>query len=247
MRSAWIEVRRRGPQILALGLLSWIVVWGFYREETRTWLVRPMVEIWWRTNPPSQPDLGLEPPPSFFLVNVCLATTFAFLTTLPMLIELLWAIVLPTSLAAIQRSLWQFRLISYVVLALAVCYLRSSLVPQVFARWVVASVTVPINVSTTILVEDYVEFAASRLAVYSLAALFGIVSAFVSRARRAEGRSKSGAPLPLGVLWLAFMSVSAVILPMEPELQARWILPMVALYVLCLMATLLPRRPKISR
>jgi hypothetical protein len=43
------------------------------------------------------------------------------------------------------------------------------------------------------------------------------------------------------------MSVSAVILPMEPELQARWILPMVALYVLCLMATLLPRRPKISR
>jgi hypothetical protein len=105
--------------------------------------------------------------------------------------------VLPTSLAAMQRSLWQFRLISYVVLALAVWYLRSALVPQVFARWVVASVTVPINVSPTILVEEYVEFAATRLAVYGLAALFGIVSAFISRARRAEGRSKSSALLPL--------------------------------------------------
>jgi hypothetical protein len=246
MRNAWIEVRRHGPPIFGVGLLSWIAVWA-YKEHSLYWLVGPMVEIWLRINPDPRPELVLGPRPSLFLVYACLATTFAFVTALPLLVGLLWAIVRPTSFAAVQRSLWQFRLISYVVLALAVWYLQSVLVPQVFAQLVINSVTVPIHVSPTILLEDYVGFAATRLAAYSLAALSGIVSVFVSRARRDEGRRGISALLPLGVLGLAFVSVSAVMVPMEPQLQAQWILPMAGLYVLCLVAMLLPRRPEISR
>ena len=244
--STRIEVRRLGPSIVGVGLLSWMAVWG-YREEALAWLLLPVVEVSQRIYPYTPPDLGLDPRPSLFLVSVCLATTFAFFTTLPMLMGLVWAIARPASFAALRRSLWQFRLLSYVVLALAVWYLRSALVPQLFAHLMVDSMTVPIGVAPTNLLKEYVGFAAARLVVYSLAALFGIFSVFVSRARRGSVRRRIGGLLPLGVLCLAFVSVSAVILPMQSALHARWILPMAALYALCLLASLLPHRPEIRR
>jgi hypothetical protein len=110
----------------------------------------------------------------------------------------------------------------------------------------VDSVTAPIRILPTIL-EEYVGFAAVCLVVYSLAALFGIFSVFVGRARRGEGRRGIGAALPLGVLFLAFVSVSAGMLPMQSALQARWVLPMAGLYAICLLASLLPRWPESRR
>jgi hypothetical protein len=217
-----------------------MVVWA-RREEALTWLVWPAVEVLSPIYRYTPPDVGLGPRPSLFLPWVWLTTTFAFLTTLPMLIGLVWAIVRPASFAALRRSLWQFQLISYVVLALAVWYLRSSLVPQWFAHLRVDSMTLPTGFAPTNLLAEYVGFAAARIVVYSLAALFGIFSVFVSRARRSEGRPGINLLLPLGVLCLAFMSVSAVMLPRQSALQACWILPMAGLYALCLLASLFRR------